>query len=177
MEENNKHRGGFEHSDINELAVGKVGVALLLVTIAAMALLLGLFSYFKSQEGGKAVSEDPTKVFPQPQLETHPAPELKQVLDEQNQMLNSYGWVDQQKGVVRIPIDRAMDMVVQKGLPVRVEPPSAPNVSVPTESGLGPKMIAPGGPLAFGVAAAGKGTAAAESKPQAESPKPQGEKQ
>jgi hypothetical protein len=43
-----------------------------------------------------------------------------------------------------------MDMLVERSLPVRKEEPapSAGNVSVPTESGLGPKMQAPGGPLA-----------------------------
>ena len=60
----------------------------------------------------------------------------------------TYGWVDQQKGVVRIPIAQAMDLVVKKGLPVRAAaPPTAEGVSVPTESGLGPKMLPPGGPL------------------------------
>jgi hypothetical protein len=56
--------------------------------------------------------------------------------------------VDQPKGVVRIPIAKAMDMVVAKGLPVRAAaPPTTDGVSVPTESGLGPKMMSPGGPL------------------------------
>ena len=32
--------------------------------------------------------------------------------------LGSYDWVDQKNGVVRIPIDRAMDLVAQRGLPV-----------------------------------------------------------
>jgi hypothetical protein len=50
--------------------------------------------------------------------------------------------------VVRIPIARAMDLLVQRGLPVRAEAPrSASNASVPTEAGLGPKMQPPGGPL------------------------------
>jgi hypothetical protein len=148
MEENNKHRPGFEESDVNVVAVGKFGIALLLVTILAMALLIGVFNYFKSQEGGEAVSVDPTKVFPEPQLEKTPIPHLKEVREAEDQVLNSYGWVDQQKGVVRIPIAKAMDMVVAKGLPVRAAaPPAAEGMSVPTESGLGPKMMFPGGPL------------------------------
>jgi len=148
MEENNKHRPGFEESDVNVIAVGKFGIALLLMTILAMALLVGVFNYFKTQEGGEAISVDPAKVFPEPQLEKTPIPDLKAVREAEDQVLNSYGWVDQQKGVVRIPIAKAMDMVVAKGLPVRAAaPPTADGVSVPTESGLGPKMMAPGGPL------------------------------
>ena len=151
MAENNKHRAGFEETDVNVVAVGKFGVALLLVTIAAMALLVGVFNYFKTSEGGAAVSVDPAKVFPHPQLQKTPIPDLKAVRAAEDQVLNSYGWVDQQKGVVRIPIAQAMDLVVQKGLPVRTAaPPSTEGVSVPTASGLGPKMQQPGGPLGEG---------------------------
>ena len=52
---------------------------------------------------------------------------------QEEQTLNSYGWVDQQAGVVRIPIDRAMDLLAQRGLPTRpqagVAPPSDVNTA------------------------------------------------
>lgn len=147
MAGNNKHRGGFEQSDLNVVAVGKFGIALLLVILAAMALLVGVFRYFQASEGGRAVNVDPTTVFPHPQLQTTPIPDLKAVRAAEEQVLNSYGWVDQQKGIVRIPIARAMELVVRKGLPVRTAPPPDDGISVPTESGLGPKMQPPGGPL------------------------------
>jgi hypothetical protein len=147
----NKHRGGFEESDVNVVAVGKFGIALLLVTLAAMAMLVGLFNYFKAGEGGQAVTVDPATVFPQPQLQKAPIPDWNAMRAAEDRVLNSYGWVDQQKGVVRIPIAQAMDLVVQKGLPVRTAaPPSGEGVSQPTDSGLGPKMQRPGGPLAEG---------------------------
>jgi len=151
MAGNNKHRAGFEESDVNVVAVGKFGVALLLMTVAAMALIFGVFRYFQASEGGKAVSVDPAKVFPHPQLQKEPIPDLKAVRDAEEQMLNSYGWVDRQKGVARMPIARAMELLVRKGLPVRAaEPPGAGEVSTPTESGLGPEMQQPGGPLGEG---------------------------
>ena len=37
----------------------------------------------------------------------------------QNQKLNGYGWEDQRNGIVHIPIERAMDLLVQRGLPTR----------------------------------------------------------
>jgi hypothetical protein len=151
MEENNQQRPGFEQSDVNVVAVGKVAIALVLVTILAMALLVGVFNYFKTQEGGEAVSIDPTKVFPEPQLEKTPIPDLKAIREAEDQSLTTYGWVDQQKGTVRIPISKAMDMVVAKGLPVRAAaPPNTDTVSVPTASGLGAKMLPSGGPLGGG---------------------------
>ena len=94
---------------------------------------------------------DPTKLFPHPQLQETPLLDLKAVRAEEDQVLNGYGWVDQPKGVVRIPIAQAMDLVVKKGLPVRpAAPPNTGEVSVPTESGLGPKMQPPGGALGEG---------------------------
>jgi len=151
MAGNNKHRAGFEETDVNVVAVGKFGLALLLVTILAMAVLVGVFNYFKASEGGKASTVDPTTVFPHPQLQKTPIPDFMSVRAAEEQVLNSYGWVDQQKGVVRIPIAQAMELVVKKALPVRATaPPGAEGVSMPTESGLGPKMQPPGGPLGGG---------------------------
>ena len=52
---------------------------------------------------------------------------------QEEQTLHSYGWVDQQAGVVRIPIDRAMELLAQRGLPTRpqagVVPPSDVNMA------------------------------------------------
>jgi hypothetical protein len=39
-------------------------------------------------------------------------------MNQENQ-LNSYGWVDQKAGVAHIPIERAMELLVQRGIPVR----------------------------------------------------------
>jgi len=38
---------------------------------------------------------------------------------ERRDVLYSYGWVDEKAGTVHIPIERAMDLIVQRGLPVR----------------------------------------------------------
>src|ERR1051326_6346490 len=139
-----------ERSDVNVWAIGKFGIALVLLCIFSLAILFGLFRYFQSIEG--ALPRVPAvKLPPAPTLETNPVQDLKAVRAAEGQVLTSYGWVDQARGVVRIPIDRAIDLLVQRGLPSRpqTEIQSAANgVSVPTESGLRPKMLPPGGPLA-----------------------------
>jgi hypothetical protein len=56
---------------------------------------------------------------PEPRLQTQPKLDLQLTREEQQQLLNSYGWADQTTGKVRIPIDRAMDLVLQRGLPMR----------------------------------------------------------
>ena len=65
---------------------------------------------------------------PEPRLQVSAPKDLKQYKAAQEEILNSYGWVDQKAGIVRIPIDRAMDILVQKGLPVRGATPAKQGV-------------------------------------------------
>ncbi len=60
-----------------------------------------------------------TMKFPQPRLETDERREINDFREHEEETLHSYGWVDQQGGVVRIPIDRAMELLAQRGLPTR----------------------------------------------------------
>jgi hypothetical protein len=63
--------------------------------------------------------------FPAPQLETDERTQLNTIITMQEDVLNSYGYVDQKAGTVRIPIERAMDLIAQRGLPARPEGSSA----------------------------------------------------
>jgi hypothetical protein len=128
MDENKQHNSGAGHeeTDVNEWAVGKFAVALALVIVAALFLLFGLFRYLLSREGGppagrsQVAASEPAKAFPQPQLQQSEVLDLKAVRAAEDQVLNSYAWIDPEKGVVRIPIDRAMDLLVERGLPSRL---------------------------------------------------------
>jgi hypothetical protein len=147
---------GFETTDVNAWAIGKFGIALALICIASMGMLLMLFHYFIAREGPvppKAYSDlahAGVRRPAAPQLEETPALDLQRERAAEDQILNSYGWVDKQQGIVRIPIDQAIDLLARKGLPSRTEAPAVSNVSVPSESGLGPIMQQTGGPLAGG---------------------------
>jgi hypothetical protein len=92
---------------------------------------------------------NPGKLPPNPRLEIAPVQELQQIRDAEQKALDSYGWVDRKNGVVRIPVSRAIDLLAQRGLPSRASAPASveTGVSIPAESGLGPKMLPPGGPL------------------------------
>ncbi len=60
----------------------------------------------------------PEKAFPEPRLERDERDELYNVRVREEETLNSYGWVDEKAGTVRIPIERAMELEAQR-LPVR----------------------------------------------------------
>ena len=47
---------------------------------------------------------------------------MQSYYQSQQHLLNTYGWIDRQNGVVRLPIDRAMELLLQRGLPVRAAP-------------------------------------------------------
>jgi hypothetical protein len=59
---------------------------------------------------------------PSPRLQTSPANDMDRFRAAEDQALSSYGWVDRNAGVVRIPIDRAIDITAQRGLPARQAP-------------------------------------------------------
>ncbi|MGH9446274.1 MAG: hypothetical protein ACRD3O_11190 [Terriglobia bacterium] len=56
---------------------------------------------------------------PPPRLQEHVGAELQDYLRAQNHVLDTYGWVNRKAGVVRVPISRAMALLLQQGLPVR----------------------------------------------------------
>src|SRR5271166_5828865 len=128
MAENNPHLPetpgngpGHETGDVNVWAIGKFAFVLIGVIAVSLVLLVGLFKYFQTRDQANptAVSVDPTKLFPEPRLQRTPIPDLKTVRADEDRMLKSYGWVDAQKNVVRVPIDVAIDLLAKKGLPSR----------------------------------------------------------
>ena len=55
--------------------------------------------------------------FPPPRNQVAPRTELEQMRKREGAILNSYGWVDEKAGVARIPIDRAISILAERGLP------------------------------------------------------------
>ena len=56
---------------------------------------------------------------PTPRIETHPAMEMTDLRSQEDQLLTTYGWTNKNAGIVRIPIDRAMEMELQQGFPTK----------------------------------------------------------
>lgn len=80
----------------------------------------------------RRVSPETIAKFPQPRLETNERLEINNFRLQEEQTLYSYGWVDQQAGIVRIPIDRAMELIAQRGLATTPKVGTAP----PSEIGV-----------------------------------------
>jgi hypothetical protein len=62
---------------------------------------------------------------PAPRLETTSGEERGRINAAEEALLSQYAWVDRERGVVRIPIDRALDLIAARGLPARSEADAA----------------------------------------------------
>jgi hypothetical protein len=114
-----------EESDVDVWAIGRFVIAMIAVIAVALGLLFGLFRYFESISGGvKPVAEEHVntgKRPPQPRLEEKPVEDLRKIREAEDKALSSYGWIDKEHGIVRIPVARAIDLLTQRGLPARQE--------------------------------------------------------
>jgi cytochrome c oxidase cbb3-type subunit III len=60
-----------------------------------------------------------------PPKTTTQAQALQELRTAEDAVLHSYGWVDRAAGIVRMPIDRAMEVLAERGLPTRAQPPES----------------------------------------------------
>lgn len=100
------------------LAVG-LGTAIFLA--ATMA---GLWAFFNIV--GHADTWPPPARYAGPDLQSDPAGDLRTFLDGQVAKLHSYGWVDRQRGVIQVPIERAMEIVAARGAAAYDPPAGTP---------------------------------------------------
>jgi hypothetical protein len=99
-------------------------VVLTVTTVACQLLVVGLFAYLDHRSPANASPRSPLaspagQLPPPPNLLRDEPANLKTFSDDEHTALTKYGWVDQATGIVRLPIDRAKDLIIERGLPVR----------------------------------------------------------
>ena len=112
----------FEVRDISVPGVLGIGIGVLVCTIAIVFVMYPLFAHMrnlKARESPPAspLSRDISRLPPEPRLQASPRLDYETMRADANWELHHYRWIDRQKGTVAIPIDRAMDLVVQRGIP------------------------------------------------------------
>jgi hypothetical protein len=131
--------GGYEHRDISAAGVLYFLAFLAVLGVLTHFLINGLNSYLTKKNAAEQTATSPlaTNVptdtrhlsvdyhdylkqnFPAPQLEIDERTQLNQIRTQEADTLSTYDYIDQNAGTVRIPIERAMELIVQRGLPVR----------------------------------------------------------
>jgi hypothetical protein len=120
-------RAHHESTDVDLRGVLMFAAGLVVVAIAIHLLVWVMFRFFEAREARQAVIEYPlaategNRLPPEPRLQTNPRQDLLDLRAEEDRILHSYGWVDRNAGIVRIPIEEAMRVTVQRGLPAREE--------------------------------------------------------
>lgn len=113
--------GGYERSDLTAKSVAIFGVALAAVIILVLVVTGWMFHYFSAQYARVDVPPSPLARTrpgpPEPRLQVDPTKDLRAMRAEEDTRLTGYGWVDKEAGVVRMPIARAMELLVERGLP------------------------------------------------------------
>ena len=139
--------GTHESSEVNTAAVLKFGLGLLLAGAGVYFLANMLFTHFNEREARLEVPLSPLlpggqfRLPPEPRLQLapghpiHPLEEMRQLKDAEEAILTSYGWVDQRTGTVRIPIEEAKRLALQKGFPSNSEGKGEPGIPHISSSG------------------------------------------
>lgn len=114
----------WERRDISPFQITAFGIGLLIACMIVAVLMWGLFAFLKAREDAKnppampaMMQELKTMKPPEPRLQANPRVEIQDLRESETAILENYGWLDPDKGTVRIPIEAAIDMVAKKGLP------------------------------------------------------------
>jgi hypothetical protein len=152
----------FEHEDLGSRGVFVFMIGLAVSIVIIYFIIVGMYRFLDNYERSQMATasplitskgamsrvvtqEDMDKTFKDngaPMLETNERGQLHDFLMDQETQLNSYGWVDEKAGVAHIPIERAMELLAQRGVPV-YQPKSAegktataaPGKETPAKSG------------------------------------------
>src|SRR5438105_13162923 len=111
---------GHEQRDADVVSLFAIAVMLFLSLALICGASWGLMRFLAAKRAAHyapAYGRATGGAFPPPRLEVHPSMALQQLRTREDDLLNSYGWVDRNAGIARIPIDRAMQSILQRGLP------------------------------------------------------------
>ena len=153
----------YESSDANVRAIYAFGIWLVVLGgLCALAAWAGLraMEVWEVHQNKARVAENPmvpearmnmppikaVHEFPNPRLQANDTAEMSEEIQKETAMLSHYQYVDEGQGVVRIPIDEAMKMVLQRGLPARAG--GAPAVAAPAAAKAVAKPVAAKKPAA-----------------------------
>jgi hypothetical protein len=123
--------GGYERSDADAGGSYRAGLAILAAMVLTAIGLVPMYRLLARQESKaqpppaevvKSEMSEPLRSFPR--LVTSEPRVLADFRAREEALLTSYGWVEKDKGLARIPIDEAMRIVAAHGLP-KFEVPAA----------------------------------------------------
>jgi hypothetical protein len=114
---------GHEDRDVRLPPLIISGVSLAAVAGLSLLAMWWLFDYFAAGQMRLQTDLHPLletrQLPPEPRLQVSPQSDRRAILTNERSILDSYGWVDRQAGIVRMPIERAIELLTERGLPSR----------------------------------------------------------
>ncbi len=115
---------GHEVRDTNTRNVVWLASALIVLVVVVFIIIGLLYNFLTISQAAQSASPPPLLqeaqgLPPGARLQRDPAQDMQTMGTEQEAILSSYGWVDKQAGVVHIPIERAIELTLERGLPTR----------------------------------------------------------
>ena len=128
MSDLNHNSIGHETDTGDVRAIGITGFALTIGIAIILILVSGIFQYLAHhpaivRPANPLAETDQQQFPPAPRIEEHPTRDIYELHSQEDRTLSTYGWTDKKAGIVRIPIDRAMELQLERGFPVRREVP------------------------------------------------------
>lgn len=126
---------GHENSDASVRLVVVVLAFLAGGTACVCFLVYGIFRYLADNPLSTAppnpmANTSPQQQFPPaPRLQIHASTDLRDLNAQEDQLLSTYGWTDKNAGIVRVPIDRAMDLALERGFATKPASSNAPGMN------------------------------------------------
>ena len=111
-----RSKKGHEHKDIDVFGVALVAALVFVMVMLSLLAARGMLRFAERGREGRSERATPAQ-FPQPKLEVHPVADLAAARAANEAELHSYGWIDRRAGTAHIPIERAMQLLVERGLP------------------------------------------------------------
>lgn len=109
---------GYEASDAHARPLARVGIVLaglMVFSIVAMIALFQLFEYYQPlADRPPHALADERYVSSAPRLQPDPPIQKQQLREVEDHVLKTYDWVDRERGLARIPIERAIDIVARQ---------------------------------------------------------------
>jgi hypothetical protein len=110
---------GYETTDVNLRAVLRLAIG---IVIGAVVVHVALWFLLRMLEV-RAERRDPTLAPltvrqaqpPPPRLQSAPSHDYRAFRAAEDQTLATYGWVDREEGLVRVPIEQAIELLVERG--------------------------------------------------------------
>jgi hypothetical protein len=127
---NESARPGHEERDVQIKPILVLGTGLIVITIGVLLLMYWAVDVLSARRAAQdvppALLSSTLPPLAGPRLQITPALDLQKLYAEEDAVLSSYAWVDRAHGIVRIPIDRAMNLLIERGLPTRDTQPGGP---------------------------------------------------